>query len=148
MTGTAPSASGARLTGDDLQHAVAWHAALRTLVPYAGVRSVTVEANRAGNVDDVVVGKTTEPDDYIQVKATVAAKLPATTGWLTQPSRSGGLSILRRFHRAWNDLSRDGAHPALMLITNRSIDPHDPILTLRDRNDCVAERLRRCPVRG
>jgi hypothetical protein len=53
-----PSPSGARLTGDDVQHAVAWHAALRTVVPHAGIRSVTVEAANVGNVDDVVVAKT------------------------------------------------------------------------------------------
>jgi SMODS-associated and fused to various effectors sensor domain len=143
MTTTAPSASGARLTGDDLQHAVAWHAALRTLVPHAGVRCVTVETAGAGNVDDVVVYKTSGPDEYIQVKATVAAKQPASIGWLTQLSRSGGPSILQRFYHTWNDLSRNGASPALMLITNRSIDPRDPILTLRDRNDRVTEHLRR-----
>lgn len=143
MTTTAPSASGARLTGDDLQHAVAWHAALRILVPHAGVRCVTVEAAGAGNVDDVVVYKTSGPDEYIQVKATVAAKQPASIGWLTQLSRSGGPSILQRFYRTWNDLSRDGNRPALILVTNRSIDPRDPILTLRDRNDRVAEHLRR-----
>jgi hypothetical protein len=46
------------LTGDDVEHAVTWHAALRTVVPHAGVRSVTVEAANVGSVDDVVVAKT------------------------------------------------------------------------------------------
>jgi hypothetical protein len=123
---TPPSASGARLTGDDLQHAVAWHAALRTLVPHAGVRSVTVEAASAGKVDDVVVTKATGPDDYLQVKATVSAERAATIGWLTQLSRSGGPSILQRFHRASRVLHRNGIHPELALVTNRSIHPDDP----------------------
>lgn len=143
---TRPSASGARLTGDDLQHAVAWHAALRTLVPHAGVRSVTVEAASAGNVDDVVVAKATGPDDYLQVKATVSAERAATIDWLTQLSRSGGPSILQRFHRASRDLHRNGIHPELALVTNRSIHPDDPVLTLRDRSDRLAERLR-CSTR-
>ena len=103
-----PGPSGARLTGDDVQHAVAWHAALRTLVPHAGVCSVTVEAANAGNVDDVVVAKTTEPDDYVQVKAAVTAERAATIDWLTKPTLSGGPSIVQRFHRAARDLRRDG----------------------------------------
>ncbi|MFI7435768.1 SAVED domain-containing protein [Micromonospora haikouensis] len=143
MAGTAtPSSSGARLTGDDVQHAVAWHSALRTLVPHAGVQSVTVEAANVGNVDDVVIAKATEPSEYIQVKAAVTAKEPATIDWLTTPTRSGGPSILQRFHRAFQDLRHDGRYPQLTLITNRSIDPDDPILTLRDRNDRLAHRLR------
>jgi hypothetical protein len=138
---TMPSASGARLTGDDVQHAVAWHAALRTVVPHAGVRSVTVEAANVGNVDDVVVAKTVEPDEYTQVKASVTAERAATIDWLMKPTPSGGPSILQRFHRAFRDLRRTGG-PQLALVTNRSIDPDDPVLTLRDRNDRLAHRLR------
>lgn len=138
-----PGASGARLTGDDVQHAVAWHAALRTVVPHAGVRSVTVEAASVGNVDDVVVAKTVEPDEYTQVKAAITAERAATLDWLTKLTPSGGPSILQRFRRAARDLRRDGGHhPQLALVTNRSIDPHDPVLTLRDRNDRLAQRLR------
>lgn len=137
-----PGASGARVTGDDVQYAVAWHAALRTLVPHAGIRSVTVEAANLGNVDDVVVSKTTDPHEYTQVKTAVTAEKAATIGWLTKPSRSGGASILQRFHRAFRDLSRDGNPPQLALVTNRSIDPTDPVLTQRDRNDRLAHRLR------
>ena len=139
---TMPSASGARLTGDDVQHAVAWHAALRTIVPHAGIRSVTVEAANVGNVDDVVVAKTTEPDEYTLVKAAVTAERAATIDWLMKSTPSGGPSILQRFHGAARDLRRHGAHPQLALITNRSIDPDDPALTLRDRNDRLAQRLR------
>ena len=139
---TMPGASGARLTGDDVQHAVAWHAALRTVVPHAGVRSVTVEAANVGNVDDVVVAKTTEPDEYTQVKASVTAERAATIDWLMKPTSSGGPSILQRFHRAFRELRRNGRPPQLALVTNRSIHPNDPVLTLRDRNDRLAQRLR------
>lgn len=137
-----PSASGARLTGDDVQHAVAWHAALRTLVPHTGVRAVTVEAADVGNVDDVAIFKDPGPNDYIQVKATVSAQRAATLDWLCEPTRSGGASILQRFHGAWDDLSRREARPQLILVTTRSIDPADPVLTLRDRHDRLGDRLR------
>jgi hypothetical protein len=97
---TRPSASGARLTGDDVQHAVAWHAALRTLVPYSRVQAVTVEAAHVGNVDDVVIAKDPGPNDYLQVKATVSAERAATLDWLCEPTRTGGASIMQRFHHA------------------------------------------------
>lgn len=140
-TTSTPSPSGARLTGDDVQHAVAWHAALQTLVPNAGVRGVTVEAAVPGNVDDVVVAKSVGPHEYTQVKATVSAQHPATIDWLTEANRQSG-SILQRFHRSWSELTVDGSRPHLTLVTNRSIDPNDPVLTLRDRNDRLASRLR------
>jgi SMODS-associated and fused to various effectors sensor domain len=138
---TSASASGARLTGDDIQHAVAWHAALQTLVPNACVDGVTVEAIVHGNVDDVVIEKCGAPNEYTQVKATVSAGYPATIAWLTEVNRKRG-SILQRFHASWQDLTKDGQRPPLNLVTNRSIDPEDPILTLRDRNDRLASRLR------
>ncbi|MGH3436433.1 MAG: SAVED domain-containing protein [Sciscionella sp.] len=140
-TTTRLSASGARLIGDDVQHAVAWHAALRTLVAHTRVQAVTVEAAHVGNVDDVVITKDPGPNDYIQVKATVSAERAATLDWLCKPTQTGGASILQRFHRAWIDLSRNEKHPQLTLVTTRSIDPADPVLALRDRHDRLGERL-------
>ena len=113
-TTSTPSPSGARLTGDDVQHAVAWHAALQTLVPNARVRGVTVEAAVPGNVDDVVIAKSIGPHEYTQVKATVSAEHPATIDWLTEANRSRG-SILQRFHRSWSELTVDGSRPQLTL---------------------------------
>jgi len=138
-----PSASGARLTGDDVQHAIAWYYALLALQPRANITSISVEAAHAGNVDDVVVRHAAPPDDYLQVKATVSAKEPATIGWLTSPTTRGGPSILRRFHDFYTTAAATCGSPSLQLITTRSIDPDDPILTLRDRHDRIADRLRR-----
>lgn len=138
---TTASASGARITGDDIQYAVAWHAALQTLVPNAGVDGVIVEAAVPGNIDDVVIQKRYVPDEYTQVKAAVSAAAPATIAWLTEVNRKRG-SILQRFHSSWRELTKDGQRPQLNLVTNRSIDPSDPILTLRDRYDRLASRVR------
>jgi len=138
-----PSASGARLTGDDTQHAIAWYHALRAVHPRAGITSIAVEAEDAGNVDDVVIRYAAPPTDYLQVKAAVAATKPATIAWLTTPTTRGGASLLRRFHDFYEQATTTGHVPRLQLITNRSIAPGDPILTLRDRHDRVADRLRR-----
>ncbi|WP_280331292.1 SAVED domain-containing protein [Nocardia wallacei] len=91
----------------------------------------------------MVVDKSSGPDEYIQVKAAVSAKEPASTDWLCEPTRSGGPGILRRFYKSWQNLSASGNHKQLTLVTNRSIDPNDPVLTLRDRNDRLADQLRR-----
>ncbi len=143
-----PSASGARLTGDDTQHAIAWYHALRAVNPRAGITSIAVEAAHAGNVDDVVIRYVAPPDDYLQVKAAVAATEPATIAWLATPTARGGASILRRFYDFYGRATTAGHTPRLQLITNRSIDPGDPILTLRDRHDRVADRLRRAHARN
>jgi SMODS-associated and fused to various effectors sensor domain len=144
----APSASGARLTGDDTHHAIAWYHALRAVHPRARITSIAVEAADAGSVDDVVIRNAAPPDDYLQVKAAVAATEPATIAWLTAPTARGGAGILRRFHDFYRRATRAGHSPRLQLITNRSIDPGDPILTLRDRQDRVADRLRRANARS
>jgi hypothetical protein len=143
-----PSPSGARLTGDDTQHAIAWYHALRALDPRAQITSVTVEAARVGNVDDVVVRYQAGPGDYLQVKATAAASTPATVNWLMGDTPAGGPGILRRFHQAHLAFTAAGEPGRLHLITTRSIDPDDPVLTLRDRNDRIAERLRRASSRA
>lgn len=139
-----PSASGARLTGDDTQHAIAWYHAIRALQAGAGIRSVAVEAAGAGNVDDVVIRRRLPPDDYLQVKATVSAGRPATIDWLMADTPTRGPGILRKFYRFYATLNfNEVPAQSLQLVTTRSIAPDDPVLTLRDRNDCVADRLRR-----
>lgn len=143
-----PSPSGARLTGDDTQHAVAWYHALRAFDRRAQIVSVAVEAANAGNVDDVVVSYQDGPGDYIQVKASATAGLPATIQWLMADTPAGAPGILRKFYKAHAALGAMGLPGRLQLITTRSIDPNDPVLTLRDRSDRVADRLRRTSSRS
>ena len=88
--------SGARLIGDDLQYLIAWYWAIALLKPNDIVR-VEIEAADAANLDDVVIRRTSSPDTYCQIKASVDATRPLTLAWLTDPSRSGGPSILQRF---------------------------------------------------
>jgi hypothetical protein len=143
-----PSASGARLTGDDLQHLVAWYWALCSLRPENAITSVAVEALQAGNVDDVVVTRQARPTDYTQVKAAVAARQAVTSDWLLAPTRQGGPSILQKFWNSWRNLRASGQQMRLTLVTNRSLDITDPVLQGRDRNDCLAAALRRAPARS
>lgn len=132
------SSSGARLLGDHLQYLIGWYWALTLLRPN-DIATVEIEADEAGNLDDVVLRNRTEPDVFIQVKASVDAKTPVTLDWLTAPSKNRGPSILRRFFDFWS------AHRAdqLRLITNKSLDSSDPLLSQRDGYGRLADALRR-----
>ena len=140
-----PSSSGARITGDDLQHLVVWYWCLRAIADPDGITSVAVEADDAGNVD-VVVRFANGKSNFIQVKAVVASASLASIDWLTdRPKRSGtsrrSPSLLEKLYQSWIDLGRpdDG----LELITGRPIDGTDDVLALIDRNNSIGSGLRR-----
>jgi len=141
-----PSSSGARIAGDDLQHLVVWYWCLRAIAEPDGIRSVAVEADDAGNVDDVVVRFADGKSKFIQVKATVASVNLASVEWLTdRPKRSGtgrrSPSLLQKLHKSWVDLGRPAT--GLELITGRPLDGRDPVLALIDRHNSIGTGLRR-----
>jgi hypothetical protein len=126
------SASGARIQGDDYQHLYAWWQALRLLTPGTDVTQIEVEALSAGNVDDVVVRRTSGPDEYTQVKYSVDASKPLSSEWFTtRGTGAGAKSPLERFIASWQQLKTKGTLPDLLLFTNRVLDPTDPVLKLR-----------------
>ena len=126
------SSSGVRIAGDDYQHLVAWNEVLNAFRADSDVRSITVEAPKAGNVDDVVLRRHSGSHRYIQVKHAVDATTPVGADWLIQASGEAR-SLLQKFHRSWCDLSSDGQSPELVLVTDREIDPGDPVMRLLDR---------------
>ncbi len=137
-----PSSSGARLTGDDLQHLVAWYWALTMARPDSDIEGIEIEALSAGNVDDVVVRRRHGPSQFYQVKAAVRGEAGVTAEWLMALSRSGGPSILQKFYRTWRALGNGGL-AELALVTNRSLDRNDPVLGGRDRNGYLSAALAR-----
>lgn len=141
-----PSPSGARLSGDDLQHLIAWYWCLKTVIPGSGVESVQVEADAVGNLDDVVVRMRDGSRVYHQVKASVSAKEPANVTWLCAPGKPGtstkvGRSLLQRLHSAWTDIERPTGGVAL--ITSKPLDPRDCLLAGLDYLNHVGNHLRR-----
>jgi len=110
----APSATGVRIAGDRYQWLVAWGACVDALLDAsAGVDNpivnVGVEVDGAGNLDDVVVYRRRPPHGYKQVKYTVDSRTPVNTAYLTEPSPSGGPSILRKIAASWQSLARPGS---------------------------------------
>jgi SMODS-associated and fused to various effectors sensor domain len=137
------SAVGAALQGHDYQHLFAWYHALRMLNQAGDVTAIEVEAEHAGNVDDVVVRRGAAPDEHYQVKYSVDGTHPIDHDWWITPANKNGKSPLQRFWSSWQALSQPGQHPQLGLYTNRPLDTSDPVLALQDgRSGKLGPRLR------
>jgi hypothetical protein len=144
MSAQALSASGARIRGDDYQHLFAWCQVLRALQSGSDIIAVGIEDPDPAtcNADDVTVYHREERDEFYQVKSSVDAHALANCAWLTNPSRTGGPSMLQQLHKAWQALSRNRNRPRLAIVTNRLVDHTDPILVLRDgRDGSIARQL-------
>lgn len=125
------SASGVRIQGDDYQHLYTWYQALRLLSPGSDVTAVSVEAVDAGNVDDVVVHRSSGSDEYVQVKYSKDGQHPIDAAWWTTSAKPGAKTPLEAFWGSWQQLRARGVAPTMKLFTNRSIDTTDAVLTLR-----------------
>jgi hypothetical protein len=137
MSDGLPSASGARLAGDDYQHALTWVHALKLLLVDGDVTKVKFEADYAGNVDDLVVHRVGQPTLYQQIKFVVSQKHPLTHDWFTTPSRGMKRSPLQRFYESYIKLSSaDQVPPEMALQTNRLPAAADPMLQLVSGTNC------------
>lgn len=125
--------SAVRIAGDDYQHLVAWNEALEALRPDSDVISITVEQPDTGNVDDVVLQRSSGPHRYIQVKHAVDATSPVGHQWMTTRPKPTASSLLEKFYQSWQLLSAGAEQPELVLVTDREIDPNDPVMRLLDR---------------
>ncbi|MFE2541007.1 SAVED domain-containing protein [Actinacidiphila glaucinigra] len=133
----APSSTGVRIAGDRYQWMIAWQgcvtalrdAALRSPNP---VVEVGVEVNDAGNLDDVVLYRQAPPHTYMQVKYAADSTTPVNEDYLLKPSDHGGPSILAKMAKAWRQLAEDDTPVDLVLLSNRSPDATDPLVSLRD----------------
>ncbi|MFJ7181059.1 SAVED domain-containing protein [Streptomyces massasporeus] len=96
------------------------------------VVAVGVEVDSVGNVDDVVLYRRTPPHTYMQVKYAADSSTPVNEDYLIKLSDQGGPSILRKLAQAWQQLTEDGMPVDLALLSNRSPDAEDPLISLRD----------------
>lgn len=137
MTGPLPSPTptGVRVAGDRYQWLHVWRACLEVLRDGSGpiahanpAIAVGVEADDAGNVDDVVLYRRNPPHTYSQVKWTANASTPLGVQYLTETQTSGGTSLLAKFAAAHAQLTADGQRPDMVLRTNRNIDTNSVLL--------------------
>jgi len=139
------SKSGARIRGDDFQHVYAAARAIETLLQDSTIVRIGIEDPdpAVGNADDITVYRADGLNEFAQAKSSVDARAPANIEWLTKPSPQGGPSILSHLFTAWKGLRAKGEDPRLLLVSNKQIDPNDPVLTMREGTDgTVALRLR------
>jgi hypothetical protein len=131
VTPRVPSASGARLAGDDYQHLYTWLQALTLLRENPCVERIAMEVRDAGNVDDLVVYRRGAPNLYHQIKFVVDHRQHFTHEWFTTaPSGGPKRTPLQRFYESFRELSADDAPAEMVLITNRPEDRDDPLLKL------------------
>lgn len=132
---TSRAASGARILGDDVQHLIAWYQVLCTQRADSTITEVAVEADSAGNVDDLTLRRSAGPAEYWQVKASVDATSPLTEAWLFHRPK-GKASLLQRLHASWRKLRPEhDLPPKIVLATTKAIDPSDPVLGARATTD-------------
>jgi hypothetical protein len=137
MTGNEmPSASGARIAGDDYQWLQAWRVCMEALHHELTKNTdnptiaVDVEEPGVGNGDDVVRHRLRPPPHaYMQVK--YAADNRSAVG-LTYLDDEG---ILKKMVAAHKTLTADGTPVEMRLVTNRTNDPDDALLRDRDGRD-------------
>jgi hypothetical protein len=123
-----PAPSGARLAGDDYQHAFTLLYALKLLFDDGNIFKIEMEADGAGNVDDLVIYRSDEPTLYNQIKF-VTAQSPLKHTWFTTPPKKGQQTPLRRFYDSYERLAlADGTQPEMALQTNRWPAADDPLL--------------------
>jgi hypothetical protein len=120
-----PSASGARIAGDDYQHLFTWLQALKLLRETERVSHIEIEVG-GHNVDDVVVYRDGAPPLYHQVKFVVAQREPLSHEWFTTAG-DAVKTPLQRFYESFQKLS-DGGRPEMALETNRWPVNNDPVL--------------------
>jgi hypothetical protein len=140
---TSRAASGARILGDDVQHLIAWYHVLRTQRADTTITELAVEADSAGNVDDLTLRRSAGPAEYWQVKASVDATSPLTEAWLFEHPE-GKKSLLQSLHASWQKLRPEhDLPPKIVLATTKAINPSDPVLRARATTDArIVETLR------
>lgn len=133
-------ARAAALRGDDYQHLIGWYWACQALVE-PDIVSVSVEDAAGGAFDDIVVLRHAGRSSYEQIKSSNTDETVVEAAWLINPATAAGKSPLQHFHATWAAHRHESPQPVFRLVTNRTFDPNDPILRLRDKLTNTVARL-------
>lgn len=126
------SRSGVRRFGDHYQDLIGWIGALRVLNPSTDFYQLEIEVNGVGNVDDVVLRAARGRHRYTQVKWTTSPTNMIDNNYLTGSDKPTSKSVLQKFFASWTSLAKGSQPPVMELVTNRVLDPADPLLRLLD----------------
>lgn len=123
-----PSASSARLKGDDYQHLFAWLHALELLMPQQQVAKVIVEDAKAVSADDVTLLREPgahPPDRYHQIKFHIDQSKGYSLDVLTE-RKNGQSSLLQKWFNSWETITAGSARPLeIIVVSNWPWVPRD-----------------------
>ncbi|MCA2178979.1 SAVED domain-containing protein [Nonomuraea glycinis] len=126
------SRSGVRRSGDRYQDLIGWSAAMRVMHPTNDIQRLEIEVNGVGNIDDVVLRSASGRHHYAQVKWTTNPTNMIDHSYLTKQDTKKSKSLLQKLFHSWKKLTTAGDPPVMELVTNRVLDPGDPLLSLLD----------------
>lgn len=139
-----PTASSARLKGDDYQHLYTWHQILGLRKHGPRALRVGIEIPGVGAVDDVATWRLLEERptaDYSQVKFHVDQRALYTTDLVTASKQDRGQSLLQKLYGGWRRVSAIDPDAGVSLVTNWGWDPSDAVGPLIDGRTCQVAGL-------
>jgi hypothetical protein len=123
-----PSASSARLKGDDFQHLFAWLHSLELLMPQQQVARVIIEDAKAVSADDVTLLRDPgayPPDRYHQIKFHVDLSKGYSVEVLKE-QKNGESSLLQKWFKSWETITAGSARPLeIIIVSNWPWVPRD-----------------------
>ena len=134
-----PTASSARLKGDDYQHLYTWHQILGLQKHGPRALRVGIEVPGVGAVDDVATWRLLEEKpaaDYSQIKFHVDQRALYTTDLVTASKGDRGQSLLQKLYGGWQRVSAIDPDADVSLVTNWAWDPNDAVGPLIDGRSC------------
>lgn len=126
------AAIAAPVGGLEFQYLATWCEVLAAVADGSDVGAITIEADDAGNVDDIVVERTDGSALYIQVKHAMAGSSACDTDYLTATTASTKRSILQKLLASYQQLAGNGRAVRLQLLTDRQLHPDDLMLGCLD----------------
>lgn len=129
-----PSASSARLKGDDYQHLFSWWKVLALRKPSLHAWRVSIEAPGVGALDDVISHLASPGGslvEYCQVKFHVSYGGQYSTDMLLQ-HKPTERSLLQKLYQGWQRIASGAGQIEVTLVSNWSWDPNDPVARLID----------------
>lgn len=133
-----PSASSARLKGDDYQHLYTWYRILALRKPGTKVNRVSIEMPGVGALDDVATHLTLDSgyrSEFCQIKFHVDHRSQYSTELLLA-KRDGQRSLLKKLFDGWRAVSQMCDDHVVIFLSNWAWDPNDPIAQLIDGRTC------------
>ena len=137
---TGLSASGARIRGDDYQHLFAWLQAIYASNEASDIIKIGIEDPEAGNADDVTVYRRDGSCEFYQTKSSADGNRTVGMDLLMKSSKSGGLSMIQKFHNLWVE-KRDKCRLKIILVINMLPETNDRLLSMRDGRDSTVARI-------